>query len=84
MSYFSYGQPVTHINGFLNYIGLNHSNLKINSLKLLNQHLQTIRLLNEPNKPYSKDVEKNAHHIQNNYPWKVVKDYFKSLDKTIC
>lgn len=84
MSYFSYGQPGTHVNGFLNYIATNHSDLNIRSLKILNQHLKAIRVIVEPNKPYSKNLEKNAHHIQNNYDWKVVKQYFKSLDETIC
>lgn len=84
MGYFDYLQPGTHVNGFLNYIGKHHSNLKINKLSILNQHLKAIRLQQEPKKPYSKDLEKNAHHIQNNYDWKVVKNYFKSLDETIC
>lgn len=80
MGMYNYGQRGTYLNGFLTYIESNCPNIVIKKYGDLNEHLKAIRLRKEPNKPISKDVEKNSFYIQENYDWKedVVK-YFKEL-----
>lgn len=80
MGMYDYGQRGTYLNGFLTYIENNCPSIVIKKYGDLNEHLKAIRLRKEPNKPISKDVEKNSFYIQENYDWKedVVK-YFKEL-----
>lgn len=77
MGMYDYGQRGTYLNGFLNFIESNYPEITIVTYGDLNNHLKKIRLEMEPNKPISKSVEKNAFYIQENYEWKVVKQYFK-------
>jgi hypothetical protein len=80
MGIFSYGGRGTYLNGFLNYIGNNCPNIKIQKYGDLNEHLKAIRLRKEPKKPISNSVEKNSAYIQENYNWKEdVVSYFDEL-----
>lgn len=80
MGMYDYGQRGTYITGFYNYIENNFPELKVSKAHELNAHLKAIRLRKEPNKPVSKDVEKNSFYIQENYDWKKdVVEYFKNL-----
>lgn len=64
----------------MTYIQNNNPEIRVNSPKVLNDHLKAIRLQKEPNKPVSNSIEKNAAYIQEKYNWKEdVVSYFKSL-----
>jgi len=81
MGMYDYGQRGTYLNGFINYIENNCPNIKIKNLRDLNEHLKAIRLKKEPNKPISKNVEKNSFYIQENFEWqKDVVSYFKEIN----
>jgi len=81
MGMYDYGQRGTYITGFYTFLDRNYPNLKIEKGNQLNEHLKAIRLSQEPNKPVSKDVEKNSFYIQEKYDWSVVIDYFKKLNQ---
>lgn len=80
MGMFDYGGRGTYLNGFLNYVQTKHPSIEIKSLRDLNVYLKAIRLRIEPNKPVSKDVEKNSFYIQEKIDWQKVKEYFNDVE----
>ena len=86
MGMYDYSGRGTYLNGFYKYLENNHPNIisKINTFGDLNEPLKAIRLRKEPNKPVSKNIEKNSFYIQEKLDWKEdVVEYFKEFESKL-
>lgn len=80
---YGYKAEGTILNGFLVWLQNNKYEWykeNIKNIKDLNTHLINIRIENEPNKPASKYIEKNAVYVSKKIGFKAFKNYFNTVN----